>query len=71
MLADNHQTTREANPSLQPGALVRTVRCWSGGIHRALIHDVRELDGECWAFGPNDCWAFRARELEVIRPPLS
>ena len=55
---------------LCPGALVRTVRRWSGGIHRALVHEVREVDGERWAFGPDGSWALPSRELEVIRPPV-
>ena len=58
------------NNDLRPGALVRTVRRWSGGIHRALVYEVRDVDGERWAFGPSGSWGMPGRELEVIRPPL-
>jgi hypothetical protein len=50
------------------GALVRTVRKWPGGIHRAEVSGVVTRDGRRMAIVCGREWA--PAELIVLRPPV-
>jgi hypothetical protein len=51
-----------------PGALVRTVRTWPGGIYRAEVSDIVSRDGNRVAIVCGREW-FPA-DLIVLRPPV-
>ena len=50
------------------GALVRTVRQHSQGLHRVLMEGTKMKEGKLWAFGGG--WEYPVTELEVIRSPV-
>ena len=59
---------KQRRPVIEPGCLVRTIRAWPGGVHRASISRVFEKDGSMFAEVAG--FSYSLDELEVIRPPL-
>jgi hypothetical protein len=51
-----------------PGALVRTVRKWPGGIYRAEVSDIVSRDGNRVAIVCGREWL--PADLIVLRPPV-
>lgn len=68
-VAEQIAAVREHRDVVAPGALVRTLRCWPGGVHRAAVSRVFERNGAAWANVAGQDYA--CAELLVIRPPIS